>query len=216
MNRYDFIRFGGFVQWTDDNTDTFRKMQVCLPVKEPIEDDTIIELIASDGNRPEEASVSYSVRAAELLPWLNSFQEGYWKAVQEAEKNGAEENVLLAMLKSAKFCLMECVYLMIQSDACKLYPILCQLFPEMKKMFQVIMWEEREYPARKLIIFRGAKDEQKILVSVIRLQDRLIDSETGVAFSDEAEEMDGNIYYYLTDEEMKLPDQRVISIVESA
>lgn len=32
MSRYDFIRFGGFVNWADEDTDTFRKMKVCLPV----------------------------------------------------------------------------------------------------------------------------------------------------------------------------------------
>lgn len=36
MSRYDFIRFGGFVNWADEDTDTFRKMKVCLPVKEPV------------------------------------------------------------------------------------------------------------------------------------------------------------------------------------
>ena len=25
MSRYDFIRFGGFVNWADEDTDTFRK-----------------------------------------------------------------------------------------------------------------------------------------------------------------------------------------------
>ena len=44
MSRYDFIRFGGFVNWADEDTDTFRKMKVCLPVKEPVEDDTKIGL----------------------------------------------------------------------------------------------------------------------------------------------------------------------------
>ena len=33
MSRYDFIRFGGFVNWADEDTDTFRKMKVCLPVR---------------------------------------------------------------------------------------------------------------------------------------------------------------------------------------
>lgn len=27
MSRYDFIRFGGFVNWADEDTDTFRKMK---------------------------------------------------------------------------------------------------------------------------------------------------------------------------------------------
>ena len=77
MSRYDFIRFGGFVNWADEDTDTFRKMKVCLPVKEPVEDDTKIGLISTDEDNPEEIAVSYSVRAAELIPWTDSFQEGY-------------------------------------------------------------------------------------------------------------------------------------------
>ena len=81
MSRYDFIRFGGFVNWADEDTDTFRKMKVCLPVKEPVEDDTKIGLISTDEDNPEEIAVSYSVRAAELIPWTDSFQEGYWKAL---------------------------------------------------------------------------------------------------------------------------------------
>ena len=54
MSRYDFIRFGGFVNWADEDTDTFRKMKVCLPVKEPVEDDTKIGLISTDEDNPEE------------------------------------------------------------------------------------------------------------------------------------------------------------------
>ena len=85
MSRYDFIRFGGFVNWADEDTDTFRKMKVCLPVKEPVEDDTGIGLIPTDEDNPEEIAVSYPVRAAELVPWLDSFQEGYWKALMSAQ-----------------------------------------------------------------------------------------------------------------------------------
>ena len=112
MSRYDFIRFGGFVNWADEDTDTFRKMKVCLPVKEPVEDDTKIGLISTDEDNPEEIAVSYSVRAAELIPWTDSFQEGYWKALIVAEANGAGTDVLLPMLKDAGLCLMECVFLM--------------------------------------------------------------------------------------------------------
>ena len=113
MSRYDFIRFGGFVNWADEDTDTFRKMKVCLPVKEPVEDDTKIGLISTDEDNPEEIAVSYSVRAAELIPWTDSFQEGYWKALIVAEANGAGTDVLLPMLKDAGLCLMECVFLML-------------------------------------------------------------------------------------------------------
>lgn len=215
MNRYDFIKFGGLVQWADDNTDSCRKMKVCLPVRIPIGDNTSVELIAEGENIPEEVGRSYSVKASELLPWLNSFQKGYWKAVLEAERNGAGMNVLLAMLTSSQFGLMECVYLMLQSNACKLFPVLCRLFPKAEDILQVITWGKQEYFARKLTIFQGTNDEQEILVSMTSLQDKLIDNDTGAPVSDEAEEVDGKIYYYLTDCEMILPDKRIITLVES-
>lgn len=216
MNRYDFIRFGGYVQWADDSTDTLRKMQVCLPVKDPVSADTLIELISTDEDNPEEVGVSYSVRAAELLPWLDLSSNGYWQAMMTAETNGAGMNVLAAMLKESQLCLMESIYLMLQNDAYMLFPVLCHYFPKVEDMFQTITWENREYLARKLTIFRGTHDEEDVLVSLISLENRLIDGETGVPISDEAEEVDGEIYYYLTDEEMLLPDEQVIPIVESA
>lgn len=216
MSRYDFIRFGGYVQWADDSTDTLRKMQVCLPVKDPVSADTLIELISTDEDNPEEVGVSYSVRAAELLPWLNLSSNGYWQAMMTAETNGAGMNVLSAMLKESQLCLMESIYLMLQNDAYRLFSVLCHNFPEVEDMFQTITWENREYLARKLTIFRGTHDEEDVLVSLISLENRLIDGETGAPISDEAEEVDGEIYYYLSNEEMLLPDEQVIPIVESA
>ncbi len=68
MSRYDFIRFGGFVNWADEDTDTFRKMKVCLPVKEPVEDDTKIGLISTDEDNPEEIAVSCSRQGSRTHP----------------------------------------------------------------------------------------------------------------------------------------------------
>ena len=101
MSRYDFIRFGGFVNWADEDTDTFRK---------------------------------------------------YWKALIVAEANGAGTDVLLPMLKDAGLCLMECVFLMLRSDACKLFPVLCRLFPEVEEMFEIITWNDREYFENLLLL----------------------------------------------------------------
>ena len=201
MSRYDFIRFGGFVNWADEDTDTFRKMKVCLPVKEPVEDDTKIGLISTDEDNPEEIAVSYSVRAAELIPWTDSFQEGYWKALIVAEANGAGTDVLLPMLKDAGLCLMECVFLMLRSDACKLFPVLCRLFPE--------------YFVRELTLFRGTGGEYKTLVSVTGLQDVLVGKD-GAPISDEAEAVDRKICYYFTDEEFLLPEERLVALAEDA
>lgn len=216
MNKYDFIKFGGHVQWADDSMGVFRKMKVCLPVKGPVDDETIIELIPTDEDYPEDIAISYSVRAVELIPSLEPFQEGFWKALMAAEANGAGTDVLLAMLKEAGLCLMECVQLMLRTNACKLFPVICRLFPETERMLRVITWEDKEYFARCLTIFRDTCDEEEILVSLTSLERRLIDSETGVPFSDEAESVDGEIYYYLTDEDMLLPEERIVTIAEGA
>lgn len=215
MSRYDFIRFGGFVNWADEDTDTFRKMKVCLPVKEPVEDDTKIGLISTDEDNPEEIAVSYSGRAAELIPWTDSFQEGYWKALIVAEANGAGTDVLLPMLKDAGLCLMECVFLMLRSDACKLFPVLCRLFPEVEEMFEIITWNDREYFVRELTLFRGTGGEYKTLVSVTGLQDVLVGKD-GAPISDEAEAVDRKICYYFTDEEFLLPEERLVALAEDA
>ncbi len=170
MSRYDFIRFGGFVNWADEDTDTFRKMKVCLPVKEPVEDDTKIGLISTDKDNPEEIAISYSVRAAELIPWTDSFQEGYWKALIVAEANGAGTDVLLPMLKDAGLCLMECVLPDAPERCCKLFPVLCRLFPEVEEMFEIITWNDRKFFVRELTLFRGTGGKYKTLVSVTGLE----------------------------------------------
>ena len=154
MSRYDFIRFGGFVNWADEDTDTFRKMKVCLPVKEPVEDDT-------------------------------------------------------------KIGLMQCVFLMLRSDACKLFPVLCRLFPEVEEMFEIITWNDREYFVRELTLFRGTGGEYKTLVSVTGLQDVLVGKD-GAPISDEAEAVDRKICYYFTDEEFLLPEERLVALAEDA
>lgn len=216
MNRYNFIKFGGYVQWSDDCMGAFRKMKVCLPIEEPVMADTLIELISTDEDNPEEGGVSYSVRAAELLPWVDMFHEGYWQAMMTAEANSAGMDVLYAMLKESRLCFIESIYLMLRNNAYGLFPILCQFFPKVEDMFQTITWENRDYLTRQLTIFRGTADEEKILISLISLQNRLIDSRTGAPVSDEAEMVDGEIYYYLTDEDMLLPDEQIIPIVERA
>lgn len=215
MSKYDYIRFGGFVLWADESTDTFRKMKVCLPVKEPVEDDTGIGLIPSDEDNPEEIAVSYPVRAAELVPWLDSFQEGYWKALMSAQANGASTEVLLSMLKETGLCLMECISLMLRSNACKLFPVLCQLFPDVEEMFEIVTWDGKEYFARELTLLRGTNDEYNTLVSVTSLQDVLIGKD-GAPVSDEAEAIDWRICYYCTDEVFLLPEERLVALAEDA
>lgn len=216
MNKYDFIRFGESVQWFDDNADRFRTMQVCLPFNSPVNDDTEISLIPSGEDECEEEHKDYSVRASELLPCITPFHAGFWQALSEAQKNGAGEATLLAVLRSLNIDMATCILLMHRSGYYHLYPVICQLYPGAEEIFQVITWEDKDYPARKLAIFRGMPEEQEVLVSVTELSSKLIDSETGCPISEEAEELDGTIYYYLTEVEMGLPDRSVIALVESA
>mgnify|MGYP006987331102 FL=1 len=107
---------------------------------------------------------------------------------------------MLPMLKDAGLCLMECVFLMLRSNACKLFPVLCRLFPEVEEMFEIITWNDREYFVRELTLFRGTGGEYKTLVSVTGLQDVLVGKD-GAPISDEAEAVDRKICYYFTDEE---------------
>ena len=122
---------------------------------------------------------------------------------------------LLPMLKDAGLCLMECVFLMLRSDACKLFPVLCRLFPEVEEMFEIITWNDREYFVRELTLFRGTGGEYKTLVSVTGLQDVLVGKD-GAPISDEAEAVDRKICYYFTDEEFLLPEERLVALAEDA
>ena len=119
------------------------------------------------------------------------------------------------MLKDAGLCLMECVFLMLRSDACKLFPVLCRQFPEVEEMFEIITWNDREYFVRELTLFRGTGGEYKTLVSVTGLQDVLVGKD-GAPISDEAEAVDRKICYYFTDEEFLLPEERLVALAEDA
>ncbi|MDC1809099.1 hypothetical protein POZ03_01335 [Bacteroides uniformis] len=216
MNKYDFIRFGESVQWFDNKTDRFRTMQVCQPFNSPVNEDTEISLIISDKDECEEVYVSHSVKASELIPCITPYHTGFWQALSEVQKNGTSEATLLAVLRSLNIDMATCILLMHRSGYYRLYPVICQLFPGTEDIFQVITWEGKDYPARKLTIYHGMPEEQEVLVSVAELSGKLINSETGCPVSEEAEELDGTIYYYLTEDEMGLPDSSVIALVESA
>lgn len=215
MSRYDFIKFGGSVQWYDDTSGSYHTMKVCYPVPLPVNEDTEISLIPAKDKECEVICIPSSVKASGLVPCPSSFDEGFWKALTEARKNGASDDVLLAVLRSSGMGVAECIHLMYGSNHYGLYPVLCRLFPETEEIFRIITWKGKDYPARRLTIFKGTPEELEILVSVESLLRELIDGNTGVPVSDEAEEVDGQIYYYLADEEITLPDGRIVTITEN-
>lgn len=219
MNKYEFIKFGECLQWKDVTTGSCRKMQVCISPNLPINDETLIDLIPSD--EEDEGPSSYSVKACELIPILTEFNRGYWCALQDAISNGADTTVINSMLKCAGFTYDECMRHIEASDFYKdkLLPVIKSMFPEESKHFaeiEMITWNDRQYPSKSLTIFKGDKHEQEATVSIEELQFELLDEVECTPVSDEAEELDDQIYYYLSKEEFELPDDEIVEILENA
>lgn len=222
MRTYNFIKFGEQVQWMDDTTNTCRIMQVCCPIPAPITDNSKIQIVsADDSDHVEEENNSYSVSASELFPLLTPYNNGYWNALQTALAAGADTTILSTMLRNSNLTFEECLLYMQYCNTYddKLYSIVDSLFPEESKFFshiQVITWNGQSYPSKTLTIFKGTKDEQEATISVTKLSHELIDDKTDIPVSDEAESLDGDIYFYLEEKEINLPDDDIIAIVEQA
>lgn len=222
MRKFDFIRFGECVQWKDNLTSTYRTMQICTPFKQPANGKTIINLIPFDErDKDENISNSYSVQAEELIPVTTPFSEGYWYALQAALAAGADTPIISAMLRTANLTYEECLLHIQYSNTHKdeLRTIVISLFPEESEatspIFQ-ITWNGKEYPAKSLTIFKGTEKEEAVTVSVLNLQSELINEKTGANISVDAEKLDGEIYFYLSNEEMNLSDIEIIAIAEKA
>lgn len=113
MRKFQFIRFGGKVQWVNDSIDTCRIMQVCTPTPEVITEDTTISLILADEDEyaEEEQSVSYAVRAGELTPFLTSYHDGFWRVMLAALESGCNVSVVRAILEKFSLSYEECMLL---------------------------------------------------------------------------------------------------------
>lgn len=73
---------------------------------------------------------------------------------------------------------------------------------------RTIVFEGKEYPAREVKI----GDYGNVIVSVVSLNNMLID-QLCVPVSDEAEEIDDGIFFYVEDNEIDLPDEEIEKIV---
>lgn len=222
MRKYDFIRFGQCVQWEDDITGICRTMQVCCPLPNPITDNVKIQLIPSDSdNYAEEESISYSASACELFPLSTPYNDRYWCALQTAMTVGADRTVLSEMLRKSNLTFEECLLYMQYSNSYsgKWYAIVDSVFPEESKYYshiETITWNEKKYATKKLTIFKDTIDEKEVIISVIELEHKLIDRRNDIPISNEAKKMDADIYFYLREKEINLPDDEIIAIVESA
>lgn len=219
MKKYDFIRFGECVQWVNDSEGTSLTMQVCTPPPYPINDNTKIALILVNVNGfIDETYQSYSVNASELIPLLTPYHYGYLNALQEAFANEANPATIKAMIQNSEFAYAEWLLLMQNSNSCipRLKQMINMLFLEESEQSLVISWNAQEYPAKFLTIFKGKREEIKVLATVVELQNKLIDNGSSIYSSKEAEYLDNTIHYYLSEEEMKLTDDEIIKILEGA
>ena len=121
MRKFQFIRFGGKVQWVNDSTDTCRIMQVCTPTPEVITEDTTISLILADEDEyaEEEQSVAYAVRADELVPLLTSYHDGFWRVMLAVLESGGNVSVVRAILERFSLSYEECMLLIQRFDQYK-------------------------------------------------------------------------------------------------
>lgn len=105
----------------NDSTDTCRIMQVCTPTPEVITEDTTISLILADEDEyaEEEQSVSYAVRAGELVPLLTSYHDGFWRVMLAVLESGGNVSVVRAILERFSLSYEECMLLIQRFDQYK-------------------------------------------------------------------------------------------------
>lgn len=214
--KYSFIKVGEDVKWSDPDGDQSSGIYKVISINnnnKDIEDDTVILI-----NNAESEAEAY---ARELSPVLKEFNKGYWCALQDAISNGANTAVINSMFKCAGFTYDECMRHIEASDfhKDKLLPVIKSMFPEESKHFaeiEMITWNGRQYPSKSFTIFEGASDELEVIASIEELVNVLLDQTTCLPVSDEAEELDNKIYYYLSKEDFELSDDEIIEILENA
>lgn len=79
-----------------------------------------------------------------------------------------------------------------------------------------IEWQGVKYPAIDLVIFEGTNEEMNVTVSSTTLEQELMRCMQNCIGSDEALWLDEKIAYYLEPDEMKLPDEEIVRIVEES
>lgn len=79
-----------------------------------------------------------------------------------------------------------------------------------------INYKGKEYPAIDITIFEDTKDEMSVTVSSVYLEDELLEDIRNFVGVDEAARLDTSICYYLTPEEMTLPYNEIVQIVEAS
>lgn len=216
MDRYDFIRFGEQVRWYNESEDLMETMQVCCPVYPPVQGDTRVQLVSAGIEALQSGYGSEkTVRASQLVPFVSHFGRGYWEALTQAADNGAGTYLLEAMIRNGSLGLGEQICLLCGKASASVHAAFCRVYPEEGSLLDVIEWQGKEYPIRKLTLFRGTEQEMETTVSVTALQKKLIGRRSGAPVSKAAERIDEGIYYYCEQEkEFLLPQEGLTAFVE--
>ena len=216
MDRYDFIRFGEQVRWYNESEDLMETMQVCCPVYPPVQGDTRVQLVSAGIEALQSGYGSEkTVRASQLVPFISHFGRGYWEALTQAADNGAGTDLLEAMIRNGSLGLGEQICLLSGKASASVHAAFCRVYPEEGSLLDVIEWQGKEYPIRKLTLFRGTEQEMETTVSVTALQKKLIGRRSGAPVSKAAERIDEGIYYYCEQEkEFLLPQEGLTAFVE--
>lgn len=77
-----------------------------------------------------------------------------------------------------------------------------------------IAYKGKNYSAIDITIFEGTEDEMNVTVSSVSLEEELLDDMKNCIGADEASRLDESICYYLTPEEMALPYNKIVELVE--
>ncbi|NDV64003.1 hypothetical protein [Bacteroides sp. 224] len=83
-------------------------------------------------------------------------------------------------------------------------------------MHKLIPWQDKVYHAVEITLFPETEKEERVTVSTEELQSELLNKEGTECISKEAEAIDDGIVYYVTPNEMKLPEEEIRKIVEDA
>lgn len=82
-----------------------------------------------------------------------------------------------------------------------------------KQMKDYIDFQERVWPILEVTIFQDTPDEREVLVGTTDLEERLV---AALYHCDEAYRLDESICYYIRPEEIDLPEDEVVKIVEDS
>lgn len=156
MDRYDFIRFGEQVRWYNESEDLMETMQVCCPVYPPVQGDTRVQLVSAGIEALQSGCGSEkTVRVSQLVPFISHFGRGYWEALTQAADNGAGTDLLEAVIRNSCLGLGEQICLLCGKASASVHAAFCRVYPEEGSLLDVIEWQGKEYPIRKLTLFRG-------------------------------------------------------------